>query len=325
MPVLAVWLAWGVATLSASVEPEGEKPAQTCVILVQGAGGEETYEKQFNEWAQSWRGHCTRAGARLVEIGRDEDKGDDIERLRAALQGQQADGNADLWVVLIGHGTFDGKAAKFNLRGPDVTAPQLAEWLAPFQRPLAVINTASCSGPFLAALSKPGRVIITATKSGSELNFTRFGGFFSKAIGSLDADLDKDGQVSLLEAWLSAASGVEEFYKSEGRLATEHSLMDDNGDGLGTPADWFRGVRAVKEAAQGAGVDGRRAHQMHLIRSEREKNMPAELRAERDKLELEVFQLRDTKAKLPEAEYYKKLEALMLQLGRIYERAGSRN
>ena len=30
-----------------------------------------------------------------------------------------------LWLVLIGHGTFDGKTARFGLRGPDVTP---AEW-----------------------------------------------------------------------------------------------------------------------------------------------------------------------------------------------------
>ena len=98
--------------------------------------------------------------------------------------------------MLIGHGTFNGKEAKFNLRGPDLSATNLAEWLAPVERPVAVIDTSSASGPILNELSKPGRVIITATRSGYEQNYTRFGQFFSKAISDSKADLDKDGQVS---------------------------------------------------------------------------------------------------------------------------------
>src|SRR4029077_6004302 len=116
----------------------------------------------------------------------------------------------------------------------------------PCKRPLAVIDCASASGPFINALSAPGRVIVTATRSGNEVNVTQFGGYFARAIANPAADLDKDGQTSLLEAFLFASRQVEQFYQEAGRLATEHALLDDNGDGLGTPADWFRGVRAVK-------------------------------------------------------------------------------
>ena len=292
---------------------------QATVIVVVGAPGEEEYGKLFAEWAEAWKAPCARAGARLVTIGLDANKDNDLGRLQAALQGEPKAGAGDLWLVLLGHGTFDGKAAKFNLRGPDLEDRQLAAWLAPFERPLAVVNASSASAPFLAALSKPGRVVVSATKSGNEQNFARFGGYFSKAIGGLEADLDKDGQVSLLEAWLHAASQAAEFYKIEGRLATEHALLDDNGDGQGTPADWFRGVRAVKRAAEGASVDGRRAHQFHLVRSEVEQRLPAALRAKRDELELAVFKLRDDQALFPKEEYDRKLEELLLRLARLYE------
>ena len=151
-----------------------------------------------------------------------------------------------MWLVLIGHGTFDGKEARFNLRGPDVSADELALWLKPFRRPLAVIDTASCSAPFLNLLSATNRVIITATRSGNEQNFTRFGQYLAQALTDPEANLDKDGQVSLLEAFLTASHQAAEFYKLQGRLVTEHALLDDNGDGLGTPADWFRGLRAIK-------------------------------------------------------------------------------
>src|ERR1019366_7106008 len=128
---------------------------------------------------------------------------------------------------------YDGHSTKFNLRGPDISATDLAAALKPCLRPLAVIDCASASGPFINALSGPNRVIITATRSGSEVNATRFGGYLAKAIADPAADLDKDGQTSLLEAFLLASRETQQFYREAGRLATEHALLDDNGDGLG--------------------------------------------------------------------------------------------
>ncbi|HXG48418.1 MAG TPA: hypothetical protein VNO52_12390, partial [Methylomirabilota bacterium] len=159
-------------------------------------------------------------------------------------------------------------------------------------------------------------------RSGAEVNFARFGGYLAGTIGALEADLDKDGQVSLLEAYLLAARRTADFYESEGRLATEHSLLDDNGDGLGTPPDWFRGIRAVKKARDGASLDGVRAHQFHLIRSEAESKLPAAVRARRDELELQILSLRARKPELDEAKYYEQLEALLVEVARLTEAAG---
>jgi hypothetical protein len=152
-------------------------------------------------------------------------------------------------------------------RGPDVSEAELAEWLRPVTRPLALINTSSASAPFLAKLAGRNRVVVTSTRSGNEQNYARFGRFLAAAITDAAADLDRDGQVSLLEAYLAASQRTAEFYAGAMRLATEHALLDDNGDGLGTPADWFEGVRATRQAKEGAAVDGPRAHQFHLIRS----------------------------------------------------------
>ena len=63
--------------------------------------------------------------------------------LRRALASEPTNAPAPLWLVLIGHGTFDGKEARFNLRGPDLTATELALWLQPIRRPMAVIDTSS--------------------------------------------------------------------------------------------------------------------------------------------------------------------------------------
>jgi hypothetical protein len=297
-----------------------ERPS---VIVVVGAAGSPEYGAQFVKWAQVWEQACSKGGAKFASIGSDEAQNpDDRTKLRQALADESQQTGAALWLVLIGHGTFDGRAAKFNLRGPDVSAEDLAEWLKPVVRPLIVINTASSSAPFLNKLSGPERVVITATKSGYEQNYTRFGEYLAGAIAEPKADLDKDGQTSLLEAFLTASHRVDEFYSAAGRLATERALLDDNGDGLGTRADFFRGIRPVQEAEEGAALDGYRAHQFHLIHSEEEIKMPPQLRAKRDRLELEVLKLRDSKDKFSEEEYFSMLENMLYDIAQIYEQTG---
>ncbi len=287
------------------------------VILVIGAPGEAEFGSNFLQQAQLWETACRQAGASLTQIGLTPTNDlCDRDLLQHQLAATAPDGLAPLWLVLAGHGTFDGKDARFNLRGPDVTPADLAEWLKPFHRPLVVINTASASAPFLNKLSATNRVVITATRSGSEQNFTRFGQYLAEAIADPHSDLDQDGQTSLLEAFLSASAHVAEFYKTAGRLATEHALIDDNGDGLGTPADWFRGVRAIKKPLQGA-LDGARAQQIHLVLSSSEQSLPPDVRAKRDSLELELFKLRESKRTLNEDDYYRKLEVLLLELARL--------
>jgi hypothetical protein len=224
-----------------------------------------------------------------------------------------------LWLVLIGHGTFDGRQAKFNLRGPDLTAEQLADWLAPFQRTVVIVDCASSSSPFLTQLAAVNRVVITSTKSGYQYNFSRFGEFMSLAVGDPTADLDKDGQTSLLEAYLLASARVGEFYRQEARLATEEALLDDNGDGRGTPASWFRGVRAVKKSKDGVALDGARAGQLFLVRNSLERKMSKDVRSRRDSLEAQLRDLRASKAELAPAQYYQRLLPIMTEMARLYE------
>lgn len=297
-------------------------PDQTSVLVVVGAAGTEEFGAVFAREADRWQRICARAGAACALIGTTPPgPGGDRERLRAALQAEPKEGPGMFWLVLIGHGTFDGEEARFNLRGPDVTAEDLALWLRPFHRRLALIDTSSASAPFLNRISGPDRVVITATRSGEEQNYARFGSYFAAALDDPRSDLDHDGQVSLLEAFLSASARVAEFYRTEGRLATEHALIDDNGDGLGTPADWFAGIRAVKRARDGAAADGALARQFVLLPSAEERALSPEARARRDRLELAAARLRERKESMPEADYYRQLEALMLQLARLY--AGS--
>ena len=300
--------------------PQPQAPQSQTVIVVVGAGGTEQYAEQFAQWADLWEEACSKAEARFVGIGLDNlEAQSDRAKLQEVLSDESKQTDLPLWLVLIGHGTFDGRTAKFNLRGSDISADDLAQWLEPISRPTAVINSASSSAPFLTKLSSTKRVVITATKSGFEQNYTRFGKYLAEAIVDPRANLDKDGQTSLLEAFLTASHHTSEFYSAAGRLATEHALLDDNGDALGTFADWFRGIRPVQRAADGADLDGYRAHQFHLLGSETEMRMHPDLRAERDRLELEVMELRDAKETYPEQEYFSKLQSLLSRIARIYE------
>lgn len=315
--VFGIWLFAFPCPAALPVQANGSN-GQATVIVAVGAAGEEEFGKEFTKWSGVWSKSSGQAGAKQVAIGLGPTNAiTDLDRLKQSLAHEPTNSTAELWLVLIGHGTFDGKEAKFNLRGPDFSATELAEWLKPFRRPVVVINCASSSGPFINKLSAPGRVVVTATKSGAEQNYARFGQFIAGAIADPAADLDKDGQTSLLEAFLMASRQVSEFYETEGRLATEHALLDDNGDGLGTPADFFRGVRAVKKPASGGSVDGLRAHQIHLVRSAQEQKMPPEMRARRDDLERAIANLRDSKPQLGEEKYYHQLENLMLELAKV--------
>jgi hypothetical protein len=320
-PAGSVGTARPTAAESAIRNPQSAIEDQTVIVVV-GAAGMAEYATMFAKWAGLLEQACAKSHAEFIEVGLDErEDPPDRVRLHEVLAKQPAQSSVPLWLVLIGHGTFDGRAAKFNLRGPDISASDLAQWLKPMERPIVVIDAASSSAPFLKELSSPGRVIITATKSGFEQNLTRFGQYFAEAVIDPGADLDKDGQTSLLEAFLSASHRVSEFYSAAGRLATEHALLDDNGDGLGTPAEWFRGIRPVQKAHDNASLDGYRAHQIHLLRSPAETSMSPDLRARRDQLELQVMELRDARANLPDEEYFSKLELLLREIAHIYEQS----
>jgi len=299
---------------------------QRSLILVLGAAGDEEYAREFSEAANQWTQAAKQGEFRLTVIGQDESTNSPdtrVQLLNVLTKESSSTNDDELWLVLIGHGTFDGRSAKFNLRGPDLSAEDLKGALASCKRPLAIINCASSSSPFLPALSGSNRVIVTATRSGHEANATRFGKYLARAITDGSADLDKDGQTSLLEAFILASRQVEQFYREEARLATEHALLDDNGDTLGTAADWFRGVRAVKIATGGKSADGIRAHQFNLVRSEAERELPVQVRNRRDELERALSALREQKPRLDETNYYAKLESVLLEIAQLYAGVGT--
>ena len=223
--------------------------------------------------------------------------------------------------MLIGHGTFDGRTARFNLRGPDVATDELAAWLKPSRRPVVIINGASASAPFLRPLAGPDRVIVTATRSGV--------GEERHPLRRLPRGRHRRHRRRPGPGRRHLAAGGLPVRRQAGRvvlqarralLATEHALLEDNGDGRGTPASFFRGLAPGKRPADDAEPDGHRAHQLALLAAPPERALPAAVRRRRDELELKVLKLRDGRAKLSTDAYHARLEPLLLELARIYRR-----
>lgn len=302
------------------LSPAGAQGPASAIIAV-SAPGEAGYADVFARWVAAWKKACATGQVRVTDVSGTESDPSGRAKLQAALASEPREGEP-LWIVLLGHGTFDGKAAKFNLHGDDVSAEDLAGWLKEFRRTVVLVAGFSTSGAWLKPLAAPGRIVLTATKSGNESNFARFGGHLGETFSG-GADLDKDGETSLLEAWLSAARLTREFYANEGRLATEHSLLDDNGDGLGTPSDWFSGVRLVKKPQGKTAADGLRASQIHLVPSSAEKALTPRQREARDALERDLADLRERKASMPESDYFTALEVILLKLAQIYQESGT--
>ncbi len=299
--------------------------AHPTILVVVGAAGTPEYGELFTAWAEQWRQVADASRAEFILLGTEQSSKSDREQLQAQIADLPPSGATPVWLVMIGHGTFARGVAKFNLRGLDVSAAELAEWLQPLERPLVIINCASSSGPFVNRLSGPGRVVVTATKSGTEQNFARFGQFLAEAIRSPDSDLDHDDEVSIQEAFVRASAEVQRFYDSEQRLATEHALIDDNADGKGTPASMFRGNRPIAKAKDGSELDGKAAAKMTLAPTGKRLPLTEKEWKQRDALEAELETLRSRKSELSEQEYDAELETILIQLARIYQAAERRS
>ena len=333
-PIRIVRVMAGLALLAAAVAERAGAEADAAgsgvrhdVLVVTGAAGSPEFGPGFARAAERWRDACTAAGASCRIVGLD--AGDDVsgssthdrDAITAWFGSLDPASARPAWFVYVGHGTWDGRESRLNLRGADLTGSEfklLVDRLG--DRPTVVIHGGSASGPWIPLLAAPHRVIVTATASGDEVNYARLGEHLAEMIGTTagEGDLDMDGQVSLLEAFIAAARRVELFYSGEGRLATEHALLEDNGDGRGTPPEFFSGARLVRRAADGSEPDGALARRIILVETATERSLSDAQRARRDALEDELEQLRARKPSMPEADYMHALEELLRRLAAIY-------
>ena len=213
-----------------------------------------------------------------------------------------------LFILLIGHGTSGDTDAKFNLVGPDLPAAEWAGLLRPIAGRVVFVNASSASFEYLERLAGRGRIVVTATDSAAQQYATIFPEFFVEAFTTESADLDRNGRVSVWEAFRSASAGVKGWFEGQGRLATERPLLDDNGDGIG-------------REAEEPGPDGALA-QMTYLRPETPiaasaDPAVADLLRQRATLESRLEALRAGKANLPAEQYERELEALLLEIARL--------
>ena len=309
-----------MATVVCAQAPKKKSPVDPnkYAVIINGASGELEYAQQFEKWTRELSVVLSeRYGFDSKQIKVLTEKPADPATARATAEGvkatfatlkSQLDANNVLFLFLIGHGSYDGKESKFNLVGPDLSATEYnALLLALPTNRVVVFNMASASGEFIKSLAAKGRIVITATRSGQETNATRFAGFFIAALNATDADTDQDGHTSVLEAFVYANRLTEDFYKRAGRLASEHALIEDNGDGVGHD-----------KVEAGEGLLARVTYLDSLSVDEAAASVAtAKLIKERARLEGEIEQLIARKANMQEAEYEATLERLFIQLAKV--------
>jgi hypothetical protein len=290
-----------VLALGAAMPAAG---AATQVLVLSGLGGEPQYEQRFEKWGeQVSKAAVTATGdAALVQrlAGRETTRAKIDSALRAAAQKARA---GDRFVlVLFGHGSFDGNDYRFNIPGEDITGVELRTLLDRFPEGVSqlVVNATSTSGAIVDSWAGPRRIVIAATKSGGERNATRFGGYFAEAMGSSDADADKDGNVSAQEAYDYANRKVTESFKTDASVATEHARL--------------AGPDAARFVVARLGAAALLARDPQL----------AALRGEQDGIEQRIDQMRAQKATLSEDDYYAKLEPVLLEMARLGRRIDAR-
>lgn len=301
-----------------AVPPLAAQDGRVHVLIVSGLGGEPAEGRKFlaagavvHETARSRWGVADSSLIFLAErpadepgriVGRStrEEIGEQILRLSRRV----APGDV-LLVLLIGHGSGEGRESRVNLPGPDPSVTDWANWLDGFaQQTVVMVVAASGSGDMLSLLSAPNRVVMTATKSASERNASIFAGHLAQGLGSGQADADQDGAVSALEAFRFATAAVARSYESEKKLQTEHAMLDDNGDRLGSA-----------EPGASPSLDGALAQRVTFQRrAESTDPRIVALVAERRGLEAQLAELRARKATTDSVAYARDLERLLLEI-----------
>ena len=213
-------------------------------VIISGASGGDKYAEQMTTWRNDLRTtFVTRyqfkpeAVKVLVDetaTTGDKSTADNVRKLFAEIKKTATKDDA-IFVILLGHGTYDGDVAKFNLVGPDLTAKDWTDLLSGIPGHMTVVNTTEASFPFLESLTARGRVVITATDSAAQKYATVFPEYFVKAMKEASTDLDKNGRTSIYEVFQAASAAVKQHYEQRGQLTTERALLDDNGDKEGSP------------------------------------------------------------------------------------------
>lgn len=281
----------------------------TRLLVIAGVGGDEEHSKLFSDLATKTVDGAKKHGtppANITYLGENPEASGGRMTARATKESvtkaftdiaAASKPNDELFVLLIGHGSFDGRVAAFNIFGPDLTAADYGLLLDRFKtQKIVFVNTASSSGEFVKALAGPARTIVTSTRTGAERNEPIFAQFFVEALDSEAADRDRNGRVSVQEAFDYATGKVKAAYEQKGTILTEHSTLDDSSQGKLAAAQYLAPERSRTAAAQSLDPATRA------------------LLEQRDALERQVAELRLRKDAMPAEQYDQQLEKLLTDL-----------
>jgi hypothetical protein len=288
--------------------------AASYYVTVAGLGGEPDYEQRFTALAKDLEKLLKASGddAHVYTLtGSDATKAHLTDTVNQIAREAKADDAFTL--TLIGHGSFDSVEYKFNLPGPDISGEELASLCdrVPAKRQL-IVNTSSASGGSIGALQKLGRIVITATKTGTEKNATVFARYWVEALGDASADVDKNEVISALEAFQYADRKTVSFYESQKRLATEHAIIEDTGK--------KEGVRAPS-TENGEGLLATNFVLLRLGAAQKAASDPAKraLLDKKEELERRIDTLKYQKAAMSAEDYKTQLSGALLELARVQQ------
>jgi hypothetical protein len=289
--------------------------ADSYYLTVAGLGGEPDYEQRFAQQAADLDRIFKAAGAsaHVVTLSGKEATRAHLASALQAIAGQ-AKPEDDFVLILIGHGSYDGVEYKFNLPGPDISAASLAQLCNRIaSKRQLIVNTTSSSGGSVATLTRKGRAVIAATKSGTEKNATVFARYWVEALQDARADVDKNETLSALEAFQYATTKTAAFYDSQKRLATEHAVFADTGNG----------ATAARVASKASG-EGRLLASVVLVRFGTERAASANpakrsLLAKKEQLEARIDTLKYQRAAMSPQEYRQQMTESLVALAKVQE------
>jgi len=323
LPILALTGLVALGSASASTELAAQ---ETRVVIVSGLGGEERFRESFAEWGIRLHDALVESGVPREHVRLlTEDPSVDPDRIHARSEREQveralreagvgAKEDDRLLLVLIGHGSGSGPDSRVSLPGPSLRAADYAELLDALpMRSIAVVNTASASGDFIGVLAGEGRVVITATRSAQQRTATIFGGYFVDAFVEAKADLDRDGRVSLMEAYEYARQETERSFSDRGLLPSEHPriAVGPGGQGVERPMEEEAFPTLAARFVVGGSTPPVRVDDPEASEALRA------LYRERDRVEEQVDELAARRTQMGDEAYQAALEPLLLELARI--------
>lgn len=295
-------------------------------LLIGGLGGDPAYTEAFGGYLRDTRAvlidrygippgnvHVLGENALVDESYVDGESTSDNISARFDQLSREITADDHLYVILFGHGSFDGTHAQLNIPRRDLSDVDFGALLDGLNAGRIIfINTASASGPFARTLSGPDRIVITATATGTQRDETLFPRYLIEALQSIEADLDKSGGLSVLELFQFASGEAARSFDAAGQLATEHALLEDDGDGEGVRYDDLDG------SSEGALASITFLRPPDDLASIDEADRP--LLREREALQRSIAGLKSRKAEMDDDAYYAELETLLVQLAELNER-----